>query len=168
MNFFGKKDLIYLLVIALLALSAVFFAFKGEISESKYESYRAKILNGALECSIQLLGEYVETGDHRLSPFLASRLGELPLGDEERETVTEFCRDVSRSSDDADAERRSKIYAGSLMTALIENRSAIKRGDMTSVPRARTPSMKTASSCDICASVTSGNVFRKKTQKRTP
>ena len=134
MNFFGKKDLIYLLVIALLALSAVFFAFKGAISESKYESYRAKILNGALECSIQLLGEYVETGDHRLSPFLASRLGELPLGDEEREAVTEFCRDVSHASDDEDAKKRSKIYAGTLMTALIENRSAIKRGDMTSFP----------------------------------
>ena len=90
MNFFGKKDLIYLLVIAILILSTVFFAFKGAISEEKYESYRGKILNRAIEGSIQLLGEYITTGDSRLSSFLASRLGELPLGDEDRESVTAF------------------------------------------------------------------------------
>ena len=134
MNFFTKKDLIYLLIIAILVLTSVFFAFKGEISEGKYDKYREKILNRALEGSIQLLGEYIETEDTHLSPFIASRLNELPLGDEEREAVTLFCADVSRSDSDADARRRSLLYAEELMSALIENREAVRHGDVTAFP----------------------------------
>ncbi len=134
MKFFGKKDLMYLLVIAILVLTAVFFAFKGMISEDKYEKYRGRILNRAIEGSIQLLGEYIETEDPRLSSFLSSRLCELPLGDEEREAVISFCTDVARSKENPDSKRRSLLYAGELMTALIDNRSAIKRGDVTSIP----------------------------------
>lgn len=134
MNFFGKKDLSYLLVIAILILCTVFFAFRGVISEKKYDSYRKTILNRALECSVQLLGEYIETGDPHLSPFLSSRLCELPLSDEEREAVITFCRDVSLSEENADSRRRSVTYAGELMNVLIENRSAIRRGDTSSIP----------------------------------
>ncbi len=134
MKFFGKKDLAYLLVIAILLLTAVFFAFKGMISEEKYEKYRGRILNRALESSIQLLGEYIETQDPRLSSFLSSRLNELPLGGEEREAVISFCNDVSLSAESSDSRRRSLTYAEELMTALIDNRSAIKRGDVTSFP----------------------------------
>ncbi len=134
MNFFGKRDLIYLLFIAILVLSTVFFAFRGMISEDKYESYRGKILNRAVECSIQLLGEYIETEDPHLSSFLSSRLFELPLGYEEREAVTAFCADVARSRENTDSKRRSLIYASELMKALIDNRAAIKRGDMTPFP----------------------------------
>ncbi len=134
MNFFTKKDLIYLLIIAMLVLTSVFFAFKGEISEGKYDKYREKILNRALENSIQLLGEYIETEEPQLSPFIASRLSELPLGDEEREAVTLFCTDVSLSDKNEDSRRRSLLYAEELMTALIENREAIRRGDMTAFP----------------------------------
>lgn len=134
MNFFGKRDLVYLLIISILVLTAVFFAFKGAISESKYENYRATVLNRAIEGSIQLLGEYVETGNPQLSPFLASRLGELPLGSEEREAVTEFCRDVSLSGDNADSKRRAFTYAEELIVVLSENRRAIKHGDMTEFP----------------------------------
>ena len=134
MKFFGKKDLAYLLVIAILALSAVFFSFKCMISEDKYDSYRETILNRALECSIQLLGEYIETGDPRLSPFLSSRLCELPLSDEEREAVILFCRDVSLSKEDTDSKRRSMTYASELMAVLTENRAAIRCGDTSSIP----------------------------------
>ncbi len=134
MKFFGKKDLAYLLVIAILVLTSVFFAFKGAISESKYENYRETILNRAIEGSIQLLGEYVETGDSHLSSFLASRLGELPLGSEEREAVTAFCYDVSLSAQNGDSKRRSMTYASELIIVLTENRKAIKRGDMAEFP----------------------------------
>ena len=134
MNFFSKKDLIYLLIISILLLTAVFFAFRVEISEEKYESYRGKIVNGALECSIQLLGEYVETGESHLAPFLSSRLSELPLGDEEREAVIQFCTDVSQSGCDPDAKGRATAYASLLMSALIENRKEIKGGDMSAFP----------------------------------
>ncbi len=134
MNFFGKRDLGYLLVIAILILTAVFFAFKGMILEGKYEKYRARILNRALEGSIQLLGEYIETEDPHLSSFLSSRLNELPLGDEEREAVILFCSDVSLSGKNSDSKRRSLLYADELMKALIENRTAIKGGDITSFP----------------------------------
>lgn len=134
MNFFGKKDLVYLLIISILVLTAVFFAFKGVISEEKYDNYRAAILNRAVEGSIQLLGEYVETGDTHLSSFIASRLGELPLGGEEREAVTSFCRDISLSKENADSKRRAMTYASELIVVLTENRKAIKRGDMTEFP----------------------------------
>ncbi len=134
MNFFGKKDLLYLLIISILILTAVFFAFKCEISEDKYETYRETILNRAIECSIQLLGEYVETGDPHLSSFIASRLGELPLGDEEREAVTLFCKDIPLSKENSDSKRRSMTYASELIVVLSENRKAIKRGDMTEFP----------------------------------
>lgn len=134
MKFFGKKDLAYLLVIAILILTAVFFAFKGVISEQKYENYRGTILNRAVESSIQLLGEYLETGDPHLSSFIASRLSELPLDDEEREAVTAFCHDISVSAENDDCKRRSLLYASELMTVMIENRSAIRRGDTSSIP----------------------------------
>ena len=134
MNFFNKKDLIDLLSIARLVITSIFFAFKVEISEGKYDKYREKILNRALEGSIQLLGEYIETEDAHLSSFLSSRLNELPLGDEEREAVTLFCTDVSLSDKNEDCRRRSLLYAEELMIALIENRGAIRRGDMTAFP----------------------------------
>lgn len=134
MKFFGKKDLAYLLVIAILILTSVFFAFKEMITEEKHEKYREGILNRAIESSIQLLGEYIETEDGHLSAFLSSRLSELPLSGEEREAVTMFCIDVSRSKDDSDSKRRSLLYAEELMTALIDNRGAIKRGDTSSIP----------------------------------
>ncbi|MBQ7779053.1 MAG: hypothetical protein IJ404_01030 [Clostridia bacterium] len=134
MKFFGKKDLAYLLVIAILILTTVFFAFKGMISEEKYEKYRGRILNRALESSIQLLGEYIGTEEPHLSAFLSSRLTELPLSGEEREAVILFCSDVARSKDDPDSKRRSLLYAEELMTALIDNRDEIKRGDTSSIP----------------------------------
>lgn len=134
MKFFGKKDLAYLLVIAILILTTVFFAFKGMISEEKYEKYRARILNRALESSIQLLGEYIETEEAHLSAFLSSRLTELPLSGEEREAVIMFCSDVARSKEDSDSKRRSLLYAEELMKVLIDNRDEIKRGDTSSIP----------------------------------
>ena len=134
MKFFTKKDLVYLLVIAILALTSVFFAFKGMISEEKYEKYRARILNRALESSIQLLGEYIETEEVHLSAFLSSRLSELPLSGEEREAVTMFCTDVARSEEDPDSKRRSLLYAKELMMTLIDNRDEIKHGDTSSIP----------------------------------
>ncbi len=134
MNFFTKKDLAYLLVIAILILTSVFFAFKGMISEEKYEKYRARILNRALESSIQLLGEYIETEEPHLSAFLSSRLCELPLSGEEREAVILFCSDVAISKENSDSKRRSLFYAKELMTALIDNRDEIKRGDTSSFP----------------------------------
>ncbi len=134
MKFFTKKDLIYLILIALALAFAVFFALKSSFAEEKYERYRARILTRACESSIQLLGEYIETEDAALSALLSSRLNELPLGDEERESVTRFCSDVARSESDPQAKHRSLFYAAELMLALRDGRDGIRDGNLSFFP----------------------------------
>lgn len=134
MSFFGKRDLVYFLIIAILLLSVVFLGARCAISDKKYEKYRETILSRAVECSIQLLEEYVESGDSNLASFISSRLNELPLGDEERESVTELCYDISLSDVDSGAKMRSISYASELFAVLTANRRDFCRGNTASFP----------------------------------
>ncbi len=134
MQRFGKKDLIYMILLGICILTAAFFGSRSFFSEKKYEKYRSEVLTRSTEGSIQLLYQYASDGDGTAAPLICARLCELPFKEEEREAVILFCRHVFEGDGKPELERAAKSYAYVLAVQLEKDRELVIRGDMSTLP----------------------------------
>ncbi len=110
------------LTVGVLLLTTVHGYATAYLVRSEYHAYRDGLFARSYESALQLLSDYLRTGEGD-GPGLTARLWELPLSDGERETVRRLTADMAAGKTDEAAKKRATAYAEDLFRHLSGRRS---------------------------------------------
>ncbi len=115
--------LLPLFLVGILTITTIFFCANYQITKTEYEEYRNGIFARAYESVLSELAAYIRTQDEAISSRVVTRLWELPLSDEEIDTVRRFASDIAAGVYHEAAQARALAYSEELFRYLSEHRT---------------------------------------------